>query len=535
MESYDTIIVGAGSAGCVLAYRLSEDPAHRVLLIEAGPPDSNPFIHMPRGFGKTLMDPKLMWYYATEPEPGNAQRPFMWMRGKTLGGSSSVNGMIYVRGQPADYDHWEALGNKGWGWQDMLRCFKAMECHELGADEFRGGSGPLHVSIQRYQTPFTEAIIHAAGKLGIPRKDDINRPDLEGIGYTPRTIWKGRRQSSAEAFLKPIRQRPNLHIVTDTQINRVGFEGKRARSVHGMRDGQACAFRAEREIILSAGALHSPKILQLSGIGPAEHLRSLGIDVACDSPGVGGNLREHKLITLQQRLKQPYSYNHAFSGLPLVWNALKYFTAGKGVLADTYDLNAFIRTRPTLSRPDVQLTISAHSLDTKANTLAFESFPGMQMFGYPMLTESAGHLHIRSSDPDAPLFIKANYLGTEHDRQVTVDMFRFMRRLMAQAPLQDFLAGETLPGPDIRSDDEILDACARDNSGAHATGTCKMGQDALAVVDERLRVRGVEGLRVCDLSVLPTQVSGNTNGPVMAVAWRAADLMIEDRKKAVQA
>jgi choline dehydrogenase len=514
MERYDYIIVGAGSAGCVLANRLSANAAHTVLLIEAGPQDSSPYIHMPRGFGKTLLNPKLTWYFPTEPEPGNAQRQYMWVRGKTLGGSSSVNGMIYVRGHPADYDSWEAMGNSGWGWKDMLRAFRAMENHELGADEFRGGHGPLHVSIQRYRTPLTKAILQAGALLGVPYKEDINRPNLEGIGYTPRTIWKGRRVSAAEAFLKPIRNRPNLRIV----------QGKLTRE-----------FKANREIILAAGALHSPKILQLSGVGPADHLRAVGVQVVCDSPGVGANLREHKLITLQHRLKQPYSYNHAFSGLPLCWNALKYFVCRTGVLADTYDMNAFIRTRPELMRPDVQLTISAHSLDVSHPTPVFNTFPGMQVFGYPLLTESAGYLRIRSNDPDAPLFIKANYLSTAHDRQVTVDMFRFMRRLLAQAPLQAFLAEETLPGPLVQSDEEIIDACARDHSGAHATGTCKMGQDALAVVDERLRVRGVDGLRVTDLSVMPTQVSGNTNGPVMAIAWRAAELIDADASRTVGA
>jgi choline dehydrogenase len=530
VESYDYIIVGAGSAGCVLANRLSANPMHTVLLIEAGPEDSSPYIHMPRGFGKTLLNPRLTWYFPTEPEPGNAQRQYVWVRGKALGGSSSVNGMIYVRGHPADYDGWEAMGNSGWGWKDMLPAFRAMENHELGADKFRGGDGPLHVSIQRYRTPLTEAILEAGALLGVPYKEDINRPDLEGIGYTPRTIWKGRRVSAADAFITPIRNRSNLRIVTDTQINRVGFEGRRASTVHGGQGGQTREFKANREIILSAGALHSPKILQLSGIGPADHLRAVGVQVVCDSPGVGANLREHKLITLQHRLKQPYSYNHAFSGLPLCWNALKYFVCRSGVLANTYDINAFIRTRPELMRPDVQLTISAHSLDVSRPTPAFNTFPGMQVFGYPLLTMSTGYLRIRSNDPDAPLFIKANYLSTAQDRQVTVDMFRFMRRLLAQSPLRAFLAEETIPGPVVQSDEEIIDACARDHSGAHATGTCKMGQDALAVVDERLRVRGVEGLRVTDLSVMPTQVSGNTNGPVMAIAWRAAALIDADAK-----
>lgn len=534
-DTYDYIIIGAGSSGCVLANRLSVDANVRVLLLEAGIRDSSPLIALPKGIAKLMTGAKHAWRTPVTQERFAGVRPTeIWSRGRVLGGSSSINGMIYSRGHFLDYDDWGTLGGDEWSWEAMRAAYVAVEDHQLGATDYRGAGGPLHVSAGTFRYPLAEEMIRAGEQFGLPRRDELNHPDLEGVGYYSHTIKRGRRVSAARAFLDPVRRRPNLRVITEALVQRVLFDAGRACGVEIEHHGRRSTIACNTEVILSAGAIMSPAILQRSGIGDGAHLASLGLDVVVDQPLVGRNLQEHVAYAMPHRLVGARGLNHRYRGIGLVPEFLQYGLFRTGSMATgPFEIGAFGRSAAAIDRPDVQLYMSAYSRASGKYTTERE--PGFTIYAQMLRPTSRGRIAITSANAQAPLTVEPNWLTTEQDRRGAVAMVRMMRTYVSQPALAKYLGIELAPGMNVQSDDDILDAVHRGlTSGLHAVGTAAMGRSASSVLDGRLRVRGVSGLRVVDCAAMPGLVSGNTNGPAMAFGWRAADLILEDRRRPME-
>ncbi|MCA7084660.1 choline dehydrogenase [Cupriavidus sp. DB3] len=533
-QTVDYIVVGAGSAGCVLANRLSEDGRHAVCLLEAGPPDRYPWIHIPIGYGKTMFHKEVNWGFHTDPDPNMLNRRIYWPRGRTLGGSSAINGLIYVRGQREDYDHWAALGNRGWSWDDCLPYFRKLENNDLGPGPTRGTDGPLNATSIDRRHPLVDAFIEAGEALGLPRKADFNTGDQEGVGYYQLTTRKGWRCSTAVAYLRPAQSRPNLRIETGAHTTAILFEGRRAVGVRYMQNGRQHVLRARREVLLCAGALQSPQLLQLSGIGPASLLREFGVPVVYALPGVGENLQDHLQIRLIYQVARPITTNDQLRSLfGKARMGLEWLLWRQGPLAIGINQGAmFCRVLPQESAtPDTQFHFATLSADMAGGQV--HPFSGCTYSVCQLRPESRGTVRIRSTDPFTPPSMQPNYLSAELDRRSAIASVRFARRVAQTEPMRSLMQAEFRPGDAVQSDDEILHFCREYGATIfHPSGTAKMGpaSDPFAVVDERLRVHGVAGLRVVDCSVMPTLVSGNTNVPVVMMAERAADFIREDAR-----
>ncbi len=531
MQTYDYIVVGAGSAGAVVANRLSANPNNKVLLLEAGHA-SHPWGRIPIGFAKLINNPKANWLYTAEPEANTNGRQLPVPRGKMLGGSSAINGMAFVRGQAQDFDTWAQMGNQGWSYEHVLPFFKRMERYEGGGDDtFRGREGPLRVTNPEPRDPLYAALIEAAGQVGIAHNPDYNGANQDGIAMSQATIASGRRMSTAACYLDPIRKRPNLHIETRALTRAVTLDGQRCTGVRYSVGGNERRAMATREVVICAGSINSPQLLELSGIGQPERLRALGIEVRQALPGVGENLRDHFAPRTRWRIgAKGYTFNDRARGLGLVAQALRYALTGKGMLGMVAaPMRAFVRSRDGLEAPDLLLGWVPMFTEPgrKGPKLSRES--GVTCYAHPMRPESKGHIHIVSSDPTRQPAINFNFLSSPVDAALTVRAVRIARSVMTAPALGFLKVTEMAPGTSQTGDDEILDWVKRTaETTYHPVGTCKMGADGMAVVDSRLRVHGIAGLRVADASIMPTLTSGNTNAPSIMIGEKAADMVLQD-------
>ena len=527
----DFIIVGAGSAGAVLANRLTESGRHRVLLLEAGR-ESHPFTPMPMSFGLLINNPAANWCYRSVPEDGTANREIPVPRGKLLGGSSAINGLVYVRGQPLDYDTWAQRGNRGWSFDDVEPIFRRMETYAHGDDPVRGRDGPLHVCEAYDQSPLYEAVFAAGEAVGIRRNPDYNSRDQEGFVRAQTTIRDGRRQSTAVVYLKPARRRPNLTVVAEALATRLILEGAHCVGV-GFRqgDGDEVVVRAGREVIVACGAVASPQLLELSGIGRPEVIRAQGIELRHELPGVGEHLRDHINARMVWKLTQRgLAYNERVAGpVGRAWQGLRYLLTRRGFLAlPSSPLLGFLKTRPELETPDIQVHLLPYVI-RDADRRRFQTWPGFTLTCYQLRPESLGSIHIRSVDPREHPDIRFNFLSDPLDRRTMIDGMRLLRRVADASPLDPYRGEEVEPGPATVSDEDLLDHVRRRaNTAYHPIGTCRMGPGPDCVVDARLRVHGLSGLRIADASIMPTMVSGNTNAAAIMIGEKASDLIRED-------
>ena len=526
--SFDYIIVGAGSAGCVLANRLSADASCRVLLLEAGGSDRSLFVRMPAGMAE-LSRPQFNWLYDTAPQPSMKGRRMYWPRGKTLGGSSSINAMVYIRGQAQDYEQWRQLGNAGWSYADVLPFFKKAECNERLNDDYHGTEGPLNVAERRYTNPLSHVFVEAAQAAGIPLNPDFNGPAQHGCGLFQVTQKNGERWSAAAAYLHPVENRANLTILIGVQATRLTLENGRATGVEYAHKGERSRARADREVLLTAGAINSPHLLLLSGIGPADGLRAAGVAVTHDLPGVGKNLQDHLNINVIRTATQKITLDDAGRrGLTALGIALRFalFKTGPGT-SNVAEAGAFLSSRGDTQAPDIQF----HFIPTQVVDHARSRLPGygVTLHACCLRPESRGEIRLGSADPLAPPVIDPNYLASAYDLKILIEGIKRGREVLAAKPFQPFLGGERIPGDGLQTSAQLEDYIrASAETEYHPVGTCKMGGDDMAVVDERLRVRGLEGLRVIDASIMPTLVSGNTNAPTIMIAEKGAAMILQD-------